>query len=251
MKKIVMITLLFIMTACTALPSHAASLTVAAAANMSSALTEIGKLFEKKTGITPVLSFGSSGILAKQIENGAPFDVFVAADRSFVEELEAKGLILPDSVKPYAIGRIGITTKRGSGIVIRSLQDLAAPSVKKIAIANPGHAPYGRAAKEALKAAGLWETLKPKLVYGENIRQTFQFVSTGNADAGITALSLNDPKTMEFVLIDASLHKPLVQAMGIVSSSQDKSAAKAFEDLLLGNEVGQILKKYGYELPEN
>lgn len=251
MRKILALALVLILSSLNVQSSSAATLTVAAAADLSNALTEIGRLSEKKTGIAPVFNFGSSGMLARQIENGAPFDLFLAADRQFVEALKAKGLVVPDSVKPYAVGRIGITTKKGSGITVRTLSDLASPSVKKIAIANPDHAPYGWAAKEALESAGLWDKVKAKVVYGENIRQTLQFVSTGNADAGISALSLNDPKTMEFVLVDASLHKPLVQALGIVSASHNKDAARSFIELLLGSEGREIMRRYGFEMPRN
>lgn len=248
-KKALAVLLTIVLSSLIVTVSHAASLTIAAAADLNGALSEIGRLFEKKTGIAPVFNFGSSGMLAMQVENGAPFDLFFSADRQFVERLKAGGIVVADSVKPYAVGRIGITTKKGAGITVRTMSDLAAPSVKKIAIANPDHAPYGRAAKEALESAGLWDKVKPRLVYGENIRQTLQFVSSGNADAGIVAFSLHDPKEREFVLIDAKLHKPLVQAVGIVSSSPNKHAARLFAEFIFAEEGQEVMRRYGFERP--
>lgn len=229
--------------------AHAAGFTVAAAADLSSAFPEIGNIFEKKTGITPVFSFGSSGMLARQIEGGAPFDLYASADMGFLGGLRAKGLIVAGSVKPYAVGSIGLATRKGSGIVVRTVADLKSPVIKKIAIANPAHAPYGRAAKEALESAGVWEAVKDKVVFGENIRQALQFVATGNAEVGITALSLHDPKEMDFILISPALHRPILQGIGIVASSSDKNAARAFIDVLTSPEGRAILERYGFGKP--
>jgi len=227
----------------------ASSLTVAAASDLAGAFTELGKAFEKKTGVVPVFSFGSSGMLARQIENGAPFDVFASADVAFVEALRAKELIVADSVRHYAVGRIGIVTRKGLGLRVESLAALKSPQIRKVAIANPDHAPYGKAAREALVSAGLWEQVRAKVVYGENIRQALQFVMTGNADAGISALSLYNPDETAFTLLDASLHNPLRQGLGIVKSSRNKEAARAFADFLVADEGRKVLKKYGFETP--
>lgn len=229
--------------------SHAAGFNIGAAADLSNAFEDVGKIFEKKTGTTPVFSFGSSGMLARQIENGAPFDLYASADIGFLEGLRAKGLIVAGSVKPYAVGYIGLTTRKGSGIVVRTPADLKSPAIKKIAIANPAHAPYGRAAKEALEAAGVWEAVKGKVVFGENIRQALQFVATGNAEVGITALSLHDPKEMDFVRIAPTLYRQILQGIGIVASSSDKNAARAFIDVLTSPEGQTILERYGFGKP--
>lgn len=229
--------------------SSAASLTVAAAASMTTALQELGSAYEKKTGIRPVFSFGSSGTLSRQIENGAPFDLFISADTGQVDALVKKGLLDEMTVRTYAVGRIGITTRKGSGVSVKTLYDLTAPSIRKIAIANPAFAPYGIAAKEALEAAGLWNKLKAKLVYGENIRQALQFVETGNAEAGICALSLHKPTRLDFSLIDASLHSPLQQSLGVIKKSSNKEAARGFTDFITEKEGREVLRKAGFEVP--
>jgi len=160
-----------------------------AAADLQFALTEIATDFAAQGHATPSISFGSTGTFTQQIENGAPADVFFAADESYLAALEAKGLVLGGTRQPYAVGRIVLVERSGLPPVT-ALSDLARPEIRKVAIANPEHAPYGRAAREALLRSGAWPSVEPKLVLGENISQTFQFVQTGNADAGIVALSL-------------------------------------------------------------
>ncbi|MBI5286892.1 MAG: molybdate ABC transporter substrate-binding protein, partial [Deltaproteobacteria bacterium] len=143
------------------------TLTIAAAADLSFALKEIVQGFEREKGIKVILSFGSSGLLAQQIENGAPFDAFFSANAGYIERLKGKGLIISGSETLYARGRIVLAVNRASGIKVERLEDLLNPNIRKVAIANPNHAPYGQAAKEALKSLNLWDRLIPKLVYGE------------------------------------------------------------------------------------
>lgn len=158
------------------------SLTVSAAADLVYAFTEIGEVFEQQTGIPVVFNFGSTGQLAQQIEQGAPVDLFAAANVSYVEDLAQQGRVLPDTVAIYGRGRITLWTRSDSPLRIDSIEDLAQPVVRRIAIANPDHAPYGIAAREALQSAGLWDALQPKLILGENVRQALQYAETGDVD---------------------------------------------------------------------
>lgn len=224
-------------------------LTVAGASDLSFAFKEIAREFEKETGYKVVLSLGSTGMLARQIEQGAPFDVFFSANRKFVEDLEKGGFILPGTVELYAEGRIVIATRRDTGLKITRLEDLKKNNITRIAIANPEHAPYGIAAMEALKSAHLWEELKPKLVYGENIRQALQFVESGNAGAGIIALSVAQTTGIEYAEVPSKLHKPISQAAGVVSSSKEKEAAHSFIKFVNGPKGALIMKKYGFLPP--
>src|SRR4030067_2241259 len=171
------------------LPENAAaagerSITLAAASDLNFAFKDIAAVFEKETGIKVILSFGSTGMFAKQISAGAPFDLFFAADRKYLDDLSVKGHVIPSSVELYALGVIVLAVHKSSGTGVRDLKDLLKPGIRNIAIANPDHAPYGRAAMEALKSAGIWDKLKDRLVYGENIRQTLQFLQTANAQGG-------------------------------------------------------------------
>ncbi len=230
-------------------PASPAPLTVAAAADLQNAFTEIAALFEQSTGHPVTLVFGSTGQLAQQIENGAPFDLFAAANISFVEALRDQELVIPDSVALYAEGRIVLASNRQAGVELSTLDELLDPSIRQVAIANPEHAPYGTAAMEALISAGLWEALQPKLIYGENVRQALQFIQTGDAQAGIVALSIADAPEIDWTLIDASLHRPLRQALAVVATSAQPEVAQAFADYINGDEGRPIMQRYGFLLP--
>lgn len=225
-------------------------LTVAAAADLNNAFEEIGKEFQSTNNIKVVFNFGSSGLLTKQIENGAPVDLFASANVSYVNQLEQKGLIIPDTKRIYARGRITIWTANSSGLSIEKLEDLTGPEVKRIGIANPEHAPYGMAARQALETAGLWETVKPKLVYGENIRQTLQYAQTGNVDVSIVALSLSTQSDGRWVLVPEELHDPLDQALAVIEGTKNEAAARAFVEFVLGERGQTIMRRYGFKLPE-
>lgn len=224
-------------------------LTVAAAANLQEAFTEIAESYERETGREVVYSFGSTGNLAVQIEQGAPFDVFAAADVVTVDELASQDLLIEETQQVYAIGRIVLAVNRESGVAVESLEDLLDSDIRQIAIANPEHAPYGIAAQEALESAGIWDELQAKVVYGENIRQTLQFIQTGNAEAGIVALSIAEVPEISYTLIDDRLHNPLEQAMAVVADSPNESMAREFVDFVTGPEGQEILEQYGYSLP--
>ncbi|HEY0762942.1 MAG TPA: molybdate ABC transporter substrate-binding protein [Pyrinomonadaceae bacterium] len=221
-------------------------LTVAAASDLTTAFEEIAREFEAANKTKVVFMFGSTGMLTRQIENGAPVDIFAAANVSYVDELDKKGLIIPDSRAVYARGRITLWTSETSNIRLQGIEDLARPEVMRIAIANPDHAPYGLAAKQALESAGIWERVKPKLVYGDNIRQTLQYAETGNVDVAIAALSLSVQSRGRWTLIPEELHQPIAQGLGILKTTKNENAARAFAAFLVGPQGQAILKKYGF-----
>lgn len=225
------------------------TLKVAAAADLTLAFQEIGKRFEAKTGTPVVFSFGSTGQLAEQIENGAPFDVFAAANVQAIEKLTKEKLVVPETVHVYALGRIVIATKTKGAV--QTLNDLLKDDIKKIAIANPDHAPYGVAAKQALQKAGIWEQVKPKIVYGKNIADTLAYVESGNAEAGIVALSLvKTSRSFHFQLINEAMHEPIQQAVAVMKATKHREAAKQFVAFLNSSEGREIMKKYGFSIPK-
>lgn len=224
-------------------------LLVAAAADLQFAFTDIGEKFTEQTGQEIEFTFGSTGNLTTQIENGAPFDILAAANVAFVDRLKEQGLIIPDTQQLYAQGRIVLAVNREAGIQATELQDLLDPAIASIAIANPEHAPYGQAAKEALQSAGIWEEIQPKLVLGENVRQTLQFVQTGDAPAGIVALSVADVPEVTYTLLDGNLHIPLNQALAVIKSTPHEAAARAFIEFVNGPTGRPVMKKYGFLLP--
>ena len=224
-------------------------LLVAAAADLRFAFSEIGDLFTEETGQEVEFVFGSSGNLATQIENGAPFDVVAAANIAYIDRLRDKGLIIPETQQLYALGRIVLAVNRQAGIEATELEDLLNPAIFRIAIANPNHAPYGVAAQEAMQGAGLWETVQPRLVLGEDVRQTLQFVQTGDAPVGIVALSVADVPEISYSLIPAEMHNPLRQAMAVVASTSRADTARAFLDFIQGAKGRAVMKRYGFLLP--
>lgn len=223
--------------------------TVAAAANLHFALDELGQKFREKTGAEVVFTYGSTTNLAKQIESGAPIDLFVAADTASVEGLNSQGRLIPDTRQAYALGRIVLASSRKAGIHVPDLPALLDPRIKRVAIANPAHAPYGLAAKEALIRAGIWDRIQPKLVYGEDIRQTVSFVLTGNAEAGIVALSVAGVPEISYKPIDAAAHSPIKQSLAAIKGSPFEAEARQFISLITGPEGKPTLEKYGYEVP--
>ncbi|WP_100333959.1 molybdate ABC transporter substrate-binding protein [Bacillus alkalisoli] len=225
-------------------------LKIAAASDLSLAFKEIGKLFEEETGAKVTFSFGSTGQLADQIEHGAPFDVFAAANIQFVDYLKEKELIIRETQTTYAFGRIGIATKLDNDMNIKTLHDLLKPEVKKIAIANPDHAPYGLAAKQALETTGIWEQLECKLVYGRNISDTLAYMETGNVEASIVALSLFNEEKMSFHLIDEPLHAPLEQSIAVIGRTSEYHLANEFIQFIKGPVGKPVMERYGFIVPE-
>lgn len=225
------------------------TLTVSAAADLTPAFGEIGKLFEQESGVKVTFNFGSTGQLAQQIEQGAPVDLFAAANLSFVDELEKKKLILSDTKALYARGRITLWTRNDSPLRLERVQDLTRPDVRRIATANPEHAPYGMAAREAMQAAGVFDQVKARLVFGENISQTLQFAESGNVDAAIVALSLSTQSNGRWVLIPEELHKPLNQALAVISGTRNEAEARRFAAFVNSEKGRAVMRKYGFILP--
>lgn len=224
-------------------------LLVAAAADLQFAFIEIGAKFKEQTGQEVKFSFGSTGHLTTQIENGAPFDLTAAANTAYIDRLSNKGLIIPDTQQLYAQGRIVLVVNRAAGVQATQLDDLLDPAISRVAIANPAHAPYGVAAQEALQSAGIWEELQPKLVLGENVRQSLQFVQTGDAAVGIVALSVAEVPEVTYTLIPAELHTPLNQALAVIKGTPRAAAARAFIEFVNGPAGRPVMKKYGFLLP--
>jgi molybdate transport system substrate-binding protein len=225
------------------------TLLVAAAADLQFAFTDLGQKFTEQTGQPVEFTFGSTGNLTTQIENGAPFDILAAANISFVDRLKEQGLIIDETQQLYAQGRIVLAVNREAGMQATELQDLLDPAIGPVAIANPEHAPYGQAAKEALQSAGIWDELQPKLVLGENVRQTLQFVQTGDAPVGIVALSIAEVPEVTYTLLPADLHNPLNQSIAVIKATQNEAAARAFLEFVNGPEGRPIMKLYGFVLP--
>lgn len=228
---------------------------VAAASDLQFALTDAARQFTDETGGEVKLTFGSSGNLARQIQGGAPFELFLSADEKLAIDLAAKGLAV-DEGEIYGVGRIVLIVPKGSPIKAdASLADLAAAAVdgrlKRLAIANPEHAPYGRRAEEALRHAGLWEAIRDRLVLGENVSQAAQFATSGNAEAGIIAYSLslspNVASEGSFALIPEDWHEPLRQRMVLLKDHGE--TASQFYEFLKGAGGRSILKRYGFALP--
>ena len=222
------------------------TLTISAAADLGPAFREIGSRFEDQTGIKTSFNFGSTGQLAQQIEQGAPVDLFAAADVLRIDALEAKGLILPDTRKVYALGRIALWTRADSPLRLERLEDLLRPEVQRIAIANPDHAPYGVAARQAMQSAGIWEKLQDRLVLAENAQQTLQYAQTGNVDAAIVPLSLSNQGGGRWVLVPAELHRPIIQTLAVIKGAAHEREARSFADFVTGPQGKEVLGKYGF-----
>jgi molybdate transport system substrate-binding protein len=219
---------------------------VAAAADLAPVLEAFKAELEKETGETLVLSFGASGALAKQLEQGAPFDLYAAADDGFVATLVNKGVCDKASMAEYARGTLVAMTK--SGVVApASLAELADARFGRLAIANPEHAPYGRAAKQALESAGLWEKVKDRVVFGENVRATFQFVQSGNTDVAVVSASLAKGAGLA---IDPALHRPLAQTLAVCLKGKNAAGARKLAALLVGERGRSALSKHGFSFAD-
>jgi molybdate transport system substrate-binding protein len=238
---------LLALAACGAKGSSEHSIKVAAASDLERAFRELGKSFQAKTGIEPVFQFGSSGLLAKQVEEGAPFDVFAAANASYVDEAVGKGACDGGTKAIYARGRIVVWSP---GEVPATLEDLADPRWKTIAIANPDHAPYGKAAQAALEKAGIWDTVKGRIVNGENVQQAMTYAQSGNADVAIIAASLALASDGGSSLpVDPSLYPPLDQALVVCGTGAGVEPAKKFAAYVTSPEGREIMNRYGFQQP--
>jgi len=229
---------------------------VAAAADLSSALQEVATNYEKRTGVKVKLSFGASGALTQQIQNGAPFDLFFSADMDYPKQLIAGGQAEGPTLYRYAVGRLVLWVPIDSPLDVehKGMDVLLDPSVKKIAMANPQHAPYGRAAAATLKHYGLSEKVSGRLVLGENISQAAQFVESGNAQVGFVALAHAVAPAMQgkgkYWMVPAEAYPPLDQGVVVISHSPHTQDAAAFLDYVKTAEVAAVLRRYGFSLPE-
>jgi molybdate transport system substrate-binding protein len=241
---------------CLPLVAAATEIKVAAASDLTFAFKDVVAGFERQTGNRVRLTYGSSGNFYSQIENGAPFDLFFSADVSFPRKLEAAGLTEPGSIYEYARGEIVIWVPNASKLDLnKGLTVLLDPSIRKIAIANPIHAPYGAAAVAAMKHAGIYDQVKGKMVQGENISQAAQFVHSGNAEVGIVALSLALAPAMKsdgrYAVIPPKDYPPLIQAAVILKSSREKEVANQFLKFLKQPETVAMMQHYGFVVPED
>src|ERR1700732_5209549 len=231
----------------------AQEITVAAAADLQFAMQEVGTRFQQESGKTVKLIYGSSGNFAQQLQNGAPFDMFFSANLDYPKQLQGAGLTEPGTFYQYAIGKIVVWVPNASKLDVSSgLKALLDPSIKKIAIANPEHAPYGKAAVAAMQKENVYDKVKDKFVLGENISQTASFVVSGSADVGIVALSLALSPNMKdkglYVEIPGGEYPPIEQACVILSSSKNKETARQFLSFVKTAATAEVLRSYGFDV---
>jgi molybdate transport system substrate-binding protein len=241
---------------CSARPVQAGELTVAAAADLNFAFKELIAEFEKQTGEHVKLTLGSSGNFYSQISNGAPFDLYFSADIGYPKKLVDEGLAVPNSLYPYATGRIVLWVPKGSKLdVTKGMDILLDPSISRIAIANPKHAPYGRAAVSAMEHFKIYERIKEKLVLGENVSQTAQFAQSGAADIGIIALSLALAPSVQSAgthwVIPQEAHPRIDQGAAIVKASKNQEGGRRFLEFLQTPAARTVMKRYGFLLPRD
>jgi len=236
--------------ACSAKPAERV-VRVAAASDLTHALEELGPELTRRTGIRPIFDFGSSGLLAKQIANGAPYFLFAAANASYVDQVLASGHCDASSVRRYARGRIVVWTPSGVAAPGK-LAELADPRFQRIAIANPEHAPYGVAAKQALEHAGLWSALQDRIVLADSVQAAMQYASTRSVDAAIVARSLavvSDGGNS--LAIDAGLHAPLDQLLVVCGTGEEAEAARELVELIASPDGREVMSSYGFVLPDD
>ncbi len=222
-----------------------APLRIAAASDLTEAFTELATRFEAQTKIKVSLSFGSSGLLAKQIIEGAPFDIFAAANAAFVDDTVKEQVCDGQTIQGYASGRLAAWS---ASTPLPSLDVLLNEANRRVALANPEHAPYGRAAKEALENAGLWERLKPRLVFSENVRQAFQFAKTGNAEIAFVSYAsvINDNHGFT-LLVDPKLYSPIEQTLVICHRGKQRATALQFVQYLKTPEARALMESFGFK----
>ena len=236
----------------TSSPVFAGEVNAAVASNFSAPMKQIAALFEQQSGDTVKLSFGSTGKFYAQIKGGAPFDVFIAADSATPQHLEEEGMAVNGSRFVYALGGLVLWSAQ-PGYVDDKGAVLRKGDYTRLAIADPKLAPYGMAAKQTLEKLALWNSIRNRLVMGENITQTYQFAATGNAELGFVALSqvMRDGKVSQgsWWRVPAEMYKPIRQSAVLLSGAKDKAAAQAFLDFLKSKKAAAVIRSYGYELP--
>jgi len=235
-------------------PAEAPGIRVAAASDLQTVLPAIAERFQQSTGRQVGVTYGSSGNFFSQIQNGAPFDVFLSADIEYPRRLEEAGVAEPGSTVTYGFGRIVVWARRAGRVdVRRGLEVLTDARVRRVAIANPEHAPYGRAAVAALRHEGLYDRVRSKLVLGENVSQAAQFVHSGNAEAGIIAQSLALAPTLKpdgtYYEIPQAFYAPIEQGAVIVKASANKAVAREFLGFLRTTESVRLMQSFGFAMP--
>jgi molybdate transport system substrate-binding protein len=217
---------------------------VAAASDLAKAFEDVGKAFEQKTGIKPNFNFSSSGLLAKQIEQGAPFFLFAAANKNFVDQVVKSGKCDETTAQLYSRGRLVLWAKSGAPA---KLTDLVDPKYKRIGIANPDHAPYGKAAKQALEKAGIYDQVKDRLVLAENISATMTYAKEGSVDVAFVALSLAIQTDAQlYSPVELDLHDPLEQTMVVCGKGPESDAARQLADFIVSTDGRAIMERYGF-----
>jgi molybdate transport system substrate-binding protein len=225
------------------------TLVVSAAADLTAALPALSAAFLAETGTTVTATTGASGSLAQQIMNGAPVDVFASADGSWVDRLEAAGRTVPGTRTTYARGELALVLAPRLRRNRAELADIAAVEFQRIAIANPAFAPYGRAARQALERAGVWDAVQSRIIMGENVRQALAYVTSGNVDAAIVARALVPDATPWFP-VPAELHDPLLQEVVVVRATGNEPAARRFVEFLTDGAGRAVLRSYHFALPD-
>jgi len=222
-------------------------LSVGAAANLQFALKEAIELYPEEKRSSVIFSWGSSGNLRHQIENGAPFDLYFSANEAFMYELVESGFCEPGDVFPFVNGQIAIGVQSSIKCPVEDLGHLLNPEIKQVAIATPLHAPYGISARSALIRAGIWDEIQPKLIVAETIRQCLQFIETGNADAGIISANVPEVENVRIIPVDPTAYDPPRQMVGILKRSEKKEEAREFLGFLSRPECAKIFEKYKYQ----
>ncbi|MEW6048200.1 MAG: molybdate ABC transporter substrate-binding protein [Bacillota bacterium] len=227
-------------------------LTVSAAASLKGALTEVARLYESRhPGVTVHLNFGSSGSLARQIEHGAPVEVFVSAGTREMDALERGGLIDPATRRDLLSNRIVLVRAAGSSVPIRGWEDLASPAVRRLAMGTPETVPCGQYGREVLEHLGLWDRVQRELVFAKDVLQVVSYVKTGNADAGIVFLTdSRDPALQVVAQAPPGSHRPVVYPAAVVKSSRHARLARQFMSFLASHEAMAVFSRYGFVVPE-
>ena len=227
--------------------SHA-EITVSAASDLMEALPELARAFQRETGVRVIANYGSSGHLAQQVAEGAPVDVIMSADMHYIEELGDAGLLVRGTRAIFGVGRLVLWTPPGAAPV-GSLVDLTRPTIRRVAIANPQTAPYGHAAEEALRMAGLWNAVRPKLVLGESVRQAMLYARSGDADVALIAASLTGGAGGRAVLVPEEYYPRMYQMLAVVRDTRSEPAARTFVAFVTGREGLAILARHGFQPP--
>jgi molybdate transport system substrate-binding protein len=222
-------------------------LLVAAASSLTNPFQDLASLYKHEGGVSVAFTFGSTGQLAQQIRNGAPFDIFAAADARHIDQLIDEDFLIPNSRAAFAVGRLVLIQNMDLDLNLAALEDLASANPSRVVIANPDHAPYGIAAKETLSRLLLWDELSEKIVFAETVQQANQFVATGNAPLGLVARSsVVDPRMILFI-VPEELHSPIQHVAAISKRSEQVQAAEGFLAFLQSEASSEILAEYGLE----